>query len=174
MSFTASESVNASDYNALFTTLEQIRAKHAARAGLTSTQSKKLSDTSLGSNKNSVSTGEYPYPDNVSKVKGAVNFLATFAPNLTNFTSSVAIPSTGDLLKATELKSLQDTINAQNSQCAFCDFNSSFNSNFNTNFNSSFRSGFNGSFNSGFFSGNCFFNSGNFASFNSSWNGVFC
>jgi len=57
MAFSTGSKVAASDYNALFTTLEAIRSKHAARPGLTSTQSTKLKDTTLGNYKTSTSPG---------------------------------------------------------------------------------------------------------------------
>ena len=164
MAFSTGSTVAASDYNALFTTLETIRSKHAARAGLTSTQKTKLADTTMGGYKTSVASGTSAQAANVTNVKNALNFLGTYAPNLTTtFASNIALPTAGTLLYATTLSTAETQINTANAQCANCSFNSSYNSGYN--------SGYNSSYNSGYCSG---YNSSNFGSFNSSWNGVFC
>ena len=152
MALSSGNKVAASDYNELFTTLEAIRKKHAARKGLTSTQQTKLKDTTLGGYKTTLAAGNVADNANVTKVKNAVNFLATFAPDLSSFKSTVTVPDAGALLKVTELSSLNSTITKQNSACANCSFNSSHDSS-HCSFDSSFNS---------------------FGSFNSSWDGTFC
>lgn len=154
MAFTQGENVETDDYLALFTTLEEIRAKHVAMSKIISDNKKKLQDTTLGGNTaHGVDVGVYAEPDNVSKVKKALAFIETYAVDLSGFSSSISVPEVDTLLKAGNLSTAKTKIDAAKKVCANCSFNSSVQS-----FNSSADG----------------FNSSNNGSWNSSWNGVVC
>lgn len=155
-----------SDYAALFTTLETIRAKHAARKEARNTT--QLRDTTLGGYRSSVTSGSTATAAQMEKVRNAVNFLGNYAVDLTTtFASNITAPRVGDLIKSTNITTMRTQIDAMNNVCAFCSFNSSFDSSYRASYRASYRSSYNSGFDSGY-------NSGAFGSFNSSWNGVFC
>ena len=160
MAATQGQPVNGSDYNALFTTLEAIRAKHVAQADISNTNKRKLQDTTLGGNVVSVSNGTEVLQSQIQSVFNAMDFLDDYASALSGFASKITVPKAGDLLKATTITSAQTQLNSANKVCAFCNFDSSFDS----SFDSGFSSGGGG--------GDCGFSSN--GSWNSSWSGVVC
>ena len=162
MATTSGNNITAADYNALFTTLESIRAKHAARKEARNTT--QLNDRTLGGYKVTKRSGDSARASDVTSVRNALNFLGNYAVDLTTtFASNIRVPNVGDLIKATSISDVNTQITAADRECAFCSFFSSFQS----SYRSSYRSSYFSSYDSGY-------NSSNFGSFNSSWNGVFC
>lgn len=155
-----------SDYDDLFTTLETIRASHAARKEASNTA--QLKDTTLGGYRSTVSTGDTATTNQMEQVRNAVNFLGNYAVDLTTtFASNITTPRAGDLIKSTHITDMRTQIDAMSRECAFCSFNSSFDSSYRASYRASYRSSYNSGFDSGY-------NSGAFGSFNSNWSGVFC
>lgn len=152
MAFTAGSIVDDADYDALYTTLEAIRAKHVARKDISQSNKTKLQDETLGGNVITVNAGTQTKSTQVQEVKDSLKFIETYAVDLSGFSSKITVPSVGALLSASTMKTNNTTLNSAKSVCANCSFNSSYNSSV-----CSFDSGFNP-----------------FGSWNSSWNGVVC
>ena len=152
MAFTAGSTVDDADYDALFTTLEAIRAKHVARKGISSANKTKLQDKTLGGNVITVNAGTQAKATQVQEIKDSLKFIETFAVDLSGFSSKITVPAVGDLLKASVMSGNKTALSSAQSVCANCSFNSSYDSSV-----CSFNSGFNP-----------------FGSWNSSWNGVVC
>ena len=153
MAISTGDSVAASTFNALFTTLNSIRAKQYARNDVTSSN---LSSAWTGP----AVVGANPVPSDIQSFKTKVGYLESGVSNISGFSSSISIPSVGDLLKASTITTMETVVSGLSSECVDCTFNSSFNASFNSSFNASFNSSFNSSF-----STTCFSNWGS----NCSW-----
>ena len=142
MAFSKDNKPLADDYKALFTRLEALRKKHAARAGLTSAQSTALSttiSTSLGS-------GQPLKPADVTAVKDAVTVVANSPDISSTFVSNITIPSVGALLSSDIFSNISADLTTMEGICANCaNFTSSasqgnHSSNHSSNFSSNFTS----------------------------------
>lgn len=120
MANTAGDKVSASDFNALFTQLNQIRAEHYARADVTASN---LSSTWTGP----AVVGATPKGGDSGDVANLKNKLATLEAgvnNISGFSSKITIPSVGALLQASTISTIQSTLNTVDGICVNCTNNS--------------------------------------------------
>lgn len=147
--------VSASDFNTLFTRLEEIRQAQYNRADINSSQRANISETITGPAKQDV----YPQPSDIELAKTKLQLLANNGTGISSaFASNVRVPSVGDLLEATTLANLRTNIDASGAVCANCSFFTSasnqgnyspnYSSNFRTNFGANHRSNFGSNFGS--------------------------
>lgn len=90
-------SVSAANFNALFTRLDSVRAKHLNASGQNSTANSAFA--TAFSTKVAV-VGNKPVPDNVNKLKTILTTLSQSEWLTTTFAGKITVPSTGALLTA--------------------------------------------------------------------------
>lgn len=139
MAATKGNLVDDADYDALFTTLEKIRAKHVAQPGITSANKTKLQDTTLGGNVITVNAGTSVLANQMQKIFNAMDFLDDYAANLSGFAAKIPVPKAGDLLQATTITTAQTQLDNANAVCANCSFSTCFSCSHNGSWNSSWN-----------------------------------
>ena len=121
------DSVKASDFNALFTRLEAVRKKQYARPDVTASNlSRAWSGPAV--------VGEKPVPSNIQSAKDKVRALENGVSNISGFSSSIVVPSVGDLLKASTISLVETAVRRVEGACVNCNNNANFSVNgFNSN-----------------------------------------
>lgn len=111
--------ISAADFNTYFTRLENVRQKQYNRADLSSTVRSSIR-TAYQTN--------IAVKDNITK-RSAVQQIQTDLDNLRNvpsisssFTSSLTIPSVGELMKASKITLIETNVRAVENICANCAF----------------------------------------------------
>ena len=114
MALTQGNKVEATDFNALFTTLERIRKEHLNAKGQTSAANSALSTPF----KTDVAvTGQTAVPSNVQALKDNLTTLVNSTWLESSFASSITVPPTGSLLKAVDLTNIKSVIDSVDAIC---------------------------------------------------------
>lgn len=106
--------VVATDFNALFETLETIRTEHLNAKGQTSAANTALEapfDTNVAQ------PGQLPTPSNVQALKDNLTTLVTSTWLESSFASAITVPATGALLKAIDFDIIEQTIEDVEAVC---------------------------------------------------------
>lgn len=106
--------VVATDFNALFETLETIRTEHLNANGQTSAANTALS---TAFNTNVAQVGQLPTPSNVQALKDNLTTLVKSTWLESSFASAITVPSTGALLKAIDFDTIESTIEDVEAVC---------------------------------------------------------
>lgn len=114
MAITQGNKVEATDFNALFTTLEKIRKEHLNANGQTS-----AANTALATafKTNVAVAGEKAQVSNVQALKNNLTTLVNSTWLSSSFASSITVPSTGSLLKPVDLTNIKSVIDSVDAVC---------------------------------------------------------